>query len=470
MAQLCAEVKAGHGQRAGQLGTADPRLLHLRHHESGGVVGDQVIDAGFIHIQAPAPAVALLCDAKVGALGFLGIQPGHAAPRVIQVTEGRRLERGAVAGIEAEAAAQVHAPAQAAGGVVAELFVVVVTQAGLQVVRAEPTLVLHEHAGVVAAVDQIARAAAIQVVLAPVHAGAEQLAVGDAHVGLHRGAVAVGLRGAQPDVVVVVVRLVVGTADVGGQGEALARRVADLAAQHLLQGFGVVVVAVVVVLAFGAQRGAFHAQAVGQRVAAAQAHRQVAVAVAVGFVGAAAGEGDWITVAGVDAVGVLVGDVGAEPAARAGAADAPDRIRTVQAGLGAAHDFHAFDLRQRQVLQHGQAKVAGVDAHAIDQHQGVGRIGAAQEQRALLAQSAAVVEVDAGAAAQQVLQRRRLAALDFGAVDHLRRRDAVLQGNRGARGGHQHLVQCGGIVLCGGHTGQRREYGEGKKADLQLHR
>src|SRR5690606_32110792 len=117
------------------------------------------------------------------------------------------------------------------------------------------------------------------------------------------------------------------------------------------------------------------------------------------------------TAARVDAIAVLVGDIQPEPATLGTTADAAtgltqaiaaaaqlqawreaaggaageylhhaaDGVGAIQARLRAAHDLHAFDLRQRQVLQHGQAEIGGVDAHAIDQHHGVRGVGAAQE-------------------------------------------------------------------------------------------
>src|SRR3546814_7978938 len=92
-------------------------------------------------------------DANVGALRFLRPQVWLAEERVIQVVEGRRLEAGCVVGGEAKVVAEGQAPADAAGGVAAELLVVVVAHAGLQPVRAELALVLGEHAGVVALGD-----------------------------------------------------------------------------------------------------------------------------------------------------------------------------------------------------------------------------------------------------------------------------------------------------------------------------
>src|SRR3546814_2080630 len=98
-----------------------------------------------------------------------------AEERVIQVVEGRRLEAGGVVRGEAEVAGEGQAPADAAGGVAAELLVVVVAHAGLQPVRAEAALVLGEYAGVVALGD-IKLGVAFHRVALPVGAGAEQVA------------------------------------------------------------------------------------------------------------------------------------------------------------------------------------------------------------------------------------------------------------------------------------------------------
>src|SRR3546814_938331 len=92
------------------------------------------------------PAVVLHgpCEAKVVSLRFLRPQVGLAEERVVQVVEGRRLEAGGVVRGEAEVAGEGQAPADAAGGVAAELLVVVVAHAGLQPVRAEAALVFGE--------------------------------------------------------------------------------------------------------------------------------------------------------------------------------------------------------------------------------------------------------------------------------------------------------------------------------------
>src|SRR3546814_13845120 len=66
-------------------------------------------------------ALRVLRDANVGALRFLRPQVWLAEERVIQVVEGRRLEAGGVVGGEAKVVAEGQAPADAAGGVAAEL-------------------------------------------------------------------------------------------------------------------------------------------------------------------------------------------------------------------------------------------------------------------------------------------------------------------------------------------------------------
>src|SRR5690606_4777742 len=179
-------------------------------------------------------------------------------------------------------------------------------------------------------------------------------------------------------------------------------------AQNLLPVVGLVAAedaAVVFVEGIGKQRMAFQVQGIGHLNAAAQAHRRVPVAVAVGLVDEAArapaGSG---AAAGVDAVGALPralrlepGTPGALADARAGRAEAvvarahaevalhrafsrppgedlhhaADRFGAVQARARPAHHFDAFDLLQRQVLERAHAGGGRADAHAVHQHQHV---------------------------------------------------------------------------------------------------
>src|SRR5690606_38626166 len=433
-----------------------------------------------------------------------------AVERVVQLVEGWCLERGAVAGGQAQALAEVHAPGEAAGVVAAELVVVVVADRQLKVVAAEARLVLRERRTVAAGfVEGRGRTRDAAAVARPVDADGEQPRLRQGDVRLQAGAVAAGReavgRGAG--------EIVVGTVHVAPRREPpcqpAAGVVAQLHARYLLQRARAVRqapgrVGVVLVEALAAQQARTAAPAIARVEAGAQRDRVVLVAVAVrvGLVHAAAGEhrgGD--AAAGVDAVAGLVAGIHAEPrplaadvearahfaqAMAAGAGmetgvhafaraagehldDAADGPAAVQAGARAAHDLDALDEFERQVLQRRQAGGGGADAHAVHQEQGVVGFGAAQEQRGDLAEPALVGQVDAGAAAQQVLQRARLAALDRVAVDDLHRRERRVGGGGGAGGGDQDVVEVGGLRRGGG--GQGEGNGQRGREDrlLQLH-
>jgi hypothetical protein len=132
-----------------------------------------------------------------------------------------------------------------------------------------------------------------------------------------------------------------------------------------------------------------------------------------------------------------------------------DGFRSVQRRARPAHDLDPVDQLQRQVLEREQAGGRRTRAHAVDQHQHVVRLGAAQEHGGELAGTALVRQRDPGAPAQQVRQVARLAALDRGAVDHLDRRQRIVDRDRGAGGGDLDPVQLGGVlVLCKHGDGQ----------------
>ena len=373
---------------------------------------------------------------------------------------------------------EIDAPGDAAGGVAAELFVVVVAHAELQVVLSEASLVLGE-AGVVATPGLGELGVAVDPVAQPVEAEREQLALADAEIALQRSAVAIAAERAHEHAVGIVVRGVGVASGVELQVDAVVRLPAQLAADHLLGGSRVVEEAVVMVVRHCAQPLDFGIELLTQRVATAQRQRVVLVAVEIGFFGETAGEDrEAGAAAGIDAIAGLVRVVGAEPAtlaatAKAGAefaqlmaagADAQvrgvtgpvatgedldhaaDGFGAIQAGTRTTHDLDALDQFDRQVLQRGQARGGRADAHAVDQEQHVVRVGTAQEHRRLLAESALVGQVDAGAAAQQLGQGTRLAALDLRAVDHFDRGQRVIDGDRGAGTGDHDLVEFGGGV------------------------
>ena len=352
-----------------------------------------------------------------------------------------------MAGGDAPAVGEAVAPGEAAGGLAAELVVVVATQAGLQVVRAEPPLVLRERGAIAARrVEAGERAIDAAAVAQPVETGGQHLAVGDDEVALQAGAVAAGFEAIH----VGRAEMVVGGIDVAADGQAqaqrLARAVAHAAADHLLQHLRIVGqapgrIGIEEVVAARAQALRLELPCLARGEVRAQRNVVVAVAVAVriGIVHAAAGvPGRADAAAGIDAVGGLVAEVEADAAARAAQIEAgggfaqavaagadaratahagvsfaatgehldhpADRIGAVQGGTRAAHDLDALDLLQREVLQRGEARRGRTHAHAIDQEQRVIGFGAAQEQGAELAQAALVDQGHAGAAAQQFRQ------------------------------------------------------------------
>src|SRR5690606_10701023 len=260
----------GHRAARFKFGAAHAGAFDIPRHAEGRVVGDQLVDAGMEGVQPKVPVGAAPADAKLGGFRLLGLQVGIAETREIQIHEVRRLERGAPAGVEVPAATQLHAPAEPAGGVGAELLVVVVPGAGLQPVRAEAALVLGED-GVVVALVLVVGGVALVAVAQPVGADGEQLAGGELQVGLQACAVTIGAEPADEGVVLVLV----GSVDIAAGGQAQPGAFAGLpgqrAADDLLDGLGIVaVVAVELVLALAAQRVHPQLPGVAEIVATAQ--------------------------------------------------------------------------------------------------------------------------------------------------------------------------------------------------------
>ena len=394
------------------------------------------------------------------------------------------MEGAAVAGGELHAAVEVITPGQCAGVVVAVLAVPVAPRGERQLVRPERGLVLRVRAGVVAAGGEKA-GVAVDVLALPVDAERQQLVRGQVDVVLPRGLVAARIDVADEARVLVVVVAVQVLAHAERALPRLQRTEAEGRTGDLLHGAPAVLVAAVEMrLAQAAQPGAGQFGTVVPAVAAAGAEVLVARRIAIRLVGEAAGEGrGGADAAGVDAAGVLAARAQVVPAlfaaagqpelaaqqlvgaggerqrrfeaavARAAAGEdldhAADRIGAVEAGARAAHDLDAFDLLHRNLLERGQPRADRSHPHAIDQQQGVGGIGAAQEQRSLLAVAAGVGEAHAGQAGQQVGDRHRLQPLDVGAADHAHRRQRVADVDRRARGGDDHRLQRNGAVLPG---------------------
>ena len=88
----------------------------------------------------------------------------------------------------------------------------------------------------------------------------------------------------------------------------------------------------------------------------------------------------------------------------------------------------------RDVLDRGAADGAGIDAHAVHQHQHMIGVGAAQEQRSLLPGAAEARYLDAGAHAQQVAEIRGRLAAQFRAADDVDAREHAIRRNFRAGG------------------------------------
>ena len=122
------QLPAGEGRAELTFHAADARLAEVGR-EVVAVQRDQLVDAGLVGVQRPVPRIQPLAQAQLGAARLLRFQFGVAAAvRVIQIIEGRRVERAAVAGGQAQAVVKVVAPRGRAGVVVAELAVVIASR------------------------------------------------------------------------------------------------------------------------------------------------------------------------------------------------------------------------------------------------------------------------------------------------------------------------------------------------------
>src|SRR5690606_38746459 len=351
-----------------ELGAAHARTLDVVGQADRRVEGDQVIDPRVECIQAQVDRAVLPADAQLGRLRLLRPQVRVAEERVVQLVEGRRLERGAPARTDPPATGEVEAPGEAAGGVPAELLVVIAAHRRLQAMAPRARLVLGEGGAVVALVGDV-HGVAVDTVAYPVHAHAEQVVAGQAEVALQAGAVAVGVEEADVGAVVELVGGIHVAAgrelELGGVGWSPAHAAAD----HLLQGLGAVaVVAVEVVLTLAAQP-------LGRQLpmaevdARTQRERVLDVAVEVGFGGAdeapARERGGLGDVAGVESFGALERVVGADPGTpfAAGEADA-----VLVRAVAAATDVHARrpagGVAAGKDLDHPADRLAAVQARA----------------------------------------------------------------------------------------------------------
>ncbi len=148
---------------------------------------------------------------------------------------------------------------------------------------------------------------------------------------------------------------------------------------------------------------------------------------------------------------------------------AANGVAAIQRGQRAFDHFDALDDFRADIGQRRGAERAVIEAHAIEQHQGVGAVAAAGEQRGRLAGTAAAADVEAGVLLQDLRDVGGLHPLDLRAVDDDGLRQRVGLRHRRARFGDDHRLQRringGGSNRIGSKSEGGRErqpdYGEG---------
>ncbi|CPO09631.1 Uncharacterised protein [Bordetella pertussis] len=471
---------------------------------------DQVLDAGLVIHHAQFAVLVLVFQADLGVARLFRLEVGVAAiaeraGRRVQIVERRRPKARVGGHGGAQVGRQVEPVGQAAGGVAAELRVVVVAQAGLHMVAAEIAQVdagvrVHVAArlGVVADAGggaHLAVGALVQVLVGQ----RQRLAGGQGEVVLPQ---VLHLAGPEARVVVfehafgariVLVFHIAGAQralPVAGQavfaGQRIGLQVLDVAVVVVVRGRGVVaavdaaavdlrhhfllgppfvaqraggVVLVVAVLvrvvreraAVGGVEAMALAIAGGQAVAEAVGRARDAGVVAAGAVGAVTGVG----IGRQRLVARLAGnDVD----------HAADRVGPVQAAGRATHDLDAFDGFRRQRVERNAAAVGVVDALAVEQDQGLVAVGAAHEQAGDALRAAAVGEFDAVLLRQHFGQAGLAGARQRIALDHAGVGQHILEQLGRSRGGDDDRIEFGDGLAGGGAglgvAGQRSDTGQ----------
>ena len=118
--------------------------------------------------------------------------------------------------------------------------------------------------------------------------------------------------------------------------------------------------------------------------------------------------------------------------------DAADGIGAVEARRGSAQDLYPLDLVERNRLQGRGARRRRGEPQAIDQHQRLVAVGAAQEHAGHRTGTAVLHDLHARLALQEIGQSLRTRARDFLGSDHRDVGQHVADRLRLARGGHRH--------------------------------
>ncbi|CAJ3867081.1 Uncharacterised protein [Burkholderia pseudomallei] len=156
--------------------------------------------------------------------------------------------------------------------------------------------------------------------------------------------------------------------------------------------------------------------------------------------------------------------------------DAADRARAVQRRHVAVHHFDALDLIERQLGDLRLPEARRIDAHAVDQHERLRRLRAAQEKARARARPAVAHDLRAGREREQAGQIGRAAVGDVARIEERRLWNRVGEPLRPAprgdddrrelRGGRRARRRCrrrpggdGGCRVCGDCLGPPRRPG-----------
>jgi hypothetical protein len=145
--------------------------------------------------------------------------------------------------------------------------------------------------------------------------------------------------------------------------------------------------------------------------------------------------------------------------------DATDRIGAIQVRCRAAQDFDVVDRIYRDGFQCRGARSGRAHPLAVDQHQRLVAVGAAQEHAAGRCRAAVHDDLDPGYASQQLGEALRAGAGDFFGADHRDVGDELRWRLRPARRrDHQRIErQCAGVLLRLGNTGEAGEDQRGQQ-------
>ena len=127
--------------------------------------------------------------------------------------------------------------------------------------------------------------------------------------------------------------------------------------------------------------------------------------------------------------------------------DSADGVGAVDRRARTLDDLDAVEQLRRDVHQRRQCLRSRIDAHAVDHHDRLIAVGAADEHRQGLTRTAAAVDVDSGMKAQYVTHVDGEGILECRPVDHDHRFQRLIGGLRNTCGGDDRLAQRSAAVI-----------------------